>query len=130
MQRKGPQIKVVNLEEGMPTVEQARLRMQFELQEARKEGYKAVKLIHGYGSSGAGGALRMELQTDLRKAVVDGTLRALIPGENWRSSDSGAWELLRRFPEWKKGLRPRPKQCRHFHRPAVSCSSSRTYSKI
>lgn len=102
MQRKGPQIKVVNLEEGMPTVEQARLRMQFELQEARKEGYKAVKLIHGYGSSGAGGALRMELQTDLRKAVVDGTLRALIPGENWRSSDSEAWELLRRFPEWKK----------------------------
>lgn len=104
MSRKGSQIKVVNLEEGMPTVEQARLRMQFELQTARKEGYKAVKLIHGYGSSGAGGALRMELQTELRKAVADGTLRALVPGENWRSSDADAWELLQRFPEWKKDV--------------------------
>jgi len=49
-------IKVVNLEEGMPQVEEARLRMQYELQLAKKQGYTAVKLIHGYGSSGAGGA--------------------------------------------------------------------------
>jgi hypothetical protein len=104
MRRKAGEIKVVNLEEGMPTVEQARLRMQFELQAARKEGYKAVKLIHGYGSSGAGGALRMELQAELRKTVADGTLRTLIPGENWRRSDPVAWELLQRFPEWKKDV--------------------------
>ena len=102
MRRKAAQIKVVNLEEGMPTVEQARLRMQYELQAARKEGYKAVKLIHGYGSSGAGGALRTALQAELHKAVEDGTLRAVIPGENWRRSDPVAWKLLQRFPEWKK----------------------------
>ncbi len=102
MSRKAEPIKIVNLEDGMPTVEQARLRMQFELQSARRAGYKAVKLIHGYGSSGAGGALRLELQKDLRKAARDGTIRACIPGENWRVSDETAWELLKRFPEWKK----------------------------
>lgn len=102
MSRKPAQIRVVNIEDGMPTVEQARLRMQHELQAAREKGYKAVKLIHGYGSSGAGGALRIELQGELRKAVENGTLHALIPGENWRRSDPVAWKLLQRFPEWKK----------------------------
>ena len=102
MSRKPVRIKVVNLEEGMPTVEQARLRMQYELKTARREGFKAVKLIHGYGSTGAGGALRIELQQELRKLAEDGTLRAVISGENWRVADPTTWDLLKRFPEWKK----------------------------
>jgi hypothetical protein len=95
-------MRIVNLEEGMPTVDQARLRMQYELQTARNEGYTAAKLIHGYGSSGAGGALRLELQQELRKAARDGKFRAFIPGEDWRISDEATWELLKRFPEWKR----------------------------
>lgn len=102
MSRKPVRIKVINLEEGMPTVEQARLRMQYELETARKEGLKAVKLIHGYGSTGAGGALRIELQKELRKLAEGGVLRAVISGENWRVSDPTTWDLLKRFPEWKK----------------------------
>jgi hypothetical protein len=95
-------MKIINLEEGMPTVEQARLRMSYELQTARREGCAAAKLIHGYGSSGTGGTLRMELQQELRKSVREGRLRAFIPGEDWRISDETTWELLKRFPEWKK----------------------------
>ena len=102
MSRRSERMKTVNLEVGMPTVEQARLRMQHELQAARKDGYKAVKLIHGYGSSGVGGALRTELQKDLRKAAEDGAIQAFIPGEDWRVSDLNTWNLLKRFPEWKK----------------------------
>ena len=60
MSRKPAPIKIIDLEEGMPTVEAARLRMQRELQLARQQGYAAVKLIHGYGSSGVGGSLRIE----------------------------------------------------------------------
>lgn len=95
-------MKIVDLEAGMPAVEQARLRMQYELQLARKDGYMAVKLIHGYGSSGAGGALRTELQRELRQAAKEGAIRTFIAGEDWRSSDERTWELLKRFPEWKK----------------------------
>jgi hypothetical protein len=102
MSRKAEPIKIVDLEDGMPTVEQARLRLQFELQSARRAGYKAVKLIHGYGSTGTGGRLRLELQKDLRKAAQEGSIRACIPGESWRVSDEASWELLKRFPEWKK----------------------------
>ncbi len=102
MSRKPVAIKVVNLEEGKPSVERARLRMEHELHEARRAGCKAVKLIHGYGSSGAGGALRVELQKALRHAAQSGAIRAFIAGEDWRVSDEATWELLKRFPEWKE----------------------------
>lgn len=102
MSRKPARIKIVNLEEGMPTVEQARLRMEHELHVARSAGYHAVKLIHGYGSSGVGGALRSELQKDLRRAALNGAVSTFVAGENWRISNEATWELLQRFPEWKQ----------------------------
>lgn len=86
----------------MPTVEQARLRMEHELHQARRTGCQAVKLIHGYGSSGTGGVLRTEMQKALRQAVHQGEIRAVIPGEDWRISDQSTWDLLKRFPEWKQ----------------------------
>src|SRR5579864_4598608 len=101
MSRKSAHIKVVNLEEGMPTVEQARLRMQHELHAGRQQRCPAVKLIHGYGSSGAGGTLRIELQKELRRLVQAGTIRLFIAGEDWRVSDEITWDLLKKFPEWK-----------------------------
>jgi hypothetical protein len=102
MSRKPAPIKIVNLEDGMPKVEQARLRMQHELQTARKQGYAAVKLIHGYGSSGVGGALRIELQKELERQAKSASIQCFIAGENWRISDEVTWELLKRFPEWKQ----------------------------
>jgi len=102
MSRKSALIKLVNLEDGMPTVEQARLRMQRELHQAREQGCAAVKLIHGYGSSGVGGALRNELQKSLRKAARQGTVAAFVAGEDWRISDETTWVLLKKYPEWKQ----------------------------
>ena len=102
MSRKPALIKIINLEEGMPLVEQARLRMHHELQTARKQGYVAVKLIHGYGSSGAGGALRIELQKELQRQENSAGIQCFIVGENWRISDEKTWELLKRYPEWKQ----------------------------
>src|ERR1700684_3630277 len=52
-------LKVINLEEGFPSVEQARQKMLRELEAARRSGNPGVKLIHGYGSSGAGGEIRL-----------------------------------------------------------------------
>ena len=102
MSRKPAAIKVINLEEGMPHVEQARLRMEHELQLAKKQGYAAAKLIHGYGSSGAGGALRTELQKELVRLASAGAIQSFIAGENWRISDENTWHLLRQHAEWKQ----------------------------
>jgi DNA-nicking Smr family endonuclease len=102
MSRKPAAIRTINLEDGMPKVEAARLRMQHELHTARQQGYVAVKLIHGYGSSGVGGALRIELQKELRRLADAKNVRAFIAGEEWRISDEATWALLQRYPEWKQ----------------------------
>jgi hypothetical protein len=102
MSRKPAAIKIINLEDGMPKVEAARLRMQHELHTARQQGYAAVKFIHGYGSSGVGGALRIELQKELRRLAGAGNVRTVIAGEEWRISDEATWEQLKRYPEWKQ----------------------------
>ncbi|HLY98211.1 MAG TPA: Smr/MutS family protein [Candidatus Angelobacter sp.] len=102
MPRKNNALRVIDLEVGMPRVEEARLRMQHELHVAREQGCKAVKLVHGYGSSGVGGRLRDELQKDLFRLAHEGSVHAIITGENWRISDETTWEWLKRFPEWKQ----------------------------
>ena len=95
-------MKVINLEEGMPRVNEALLRLERELTIARQQGYAVVKIIHGYGSSGVGGALRTEVQKWLRQRVAQSQIRTFIPGEDWRISDERAWQLLKSQPDCKK----------------------------
>ncbi len=102
MSRRPAIIKVVNLEDGMPRAEQARLRMQHELALARGQGIVAVKLIHGYGSSGSGGVLRDELQNELRRASSARSITCFIAGEEWSISDETTWSFLKKYPEWKQ----------------------------
>jgi len=95
-------IKIVNLEDGLPSVEQARARLNTELNVARKGGVKILKIIHGYGSSGVGGDLRLALQATLRQMADRREIHSCIYGENWRRADESAWALLKRSPELKE----------------------------
>ena len=102
MSRKPQQIKAINLEAGMPRAGEARLRLEYELQLARREGYVAVKLIHGYGSSGVGGVLRTEIQKELAHAAQTGKIEGFIAGEDWRTSNELSWKVVTKYPEWKQ----------------------------
>ncbi len=94
-------MKTIILKEGMPSVEEARARLQTELCSARQTGVKILKLVHGYGSSGVGGDLRISLQSTLRQMTERHEISDCIYGENWRTSDERSWELLKRMPELK-----------------------------
>lgn len=95
-------MKVVNLKEGMPLVREAMSRMQTELGRAQNEGVKLVKFVHGYGSTGVGGEIRIAVQNGLVKRLSQGELKAVIFGEDWRISNTTTWELLKRMPELKQ----------------------------
>ena len=69
-------MKIINLESGMPTVEAARSRLTQELRTAKMQGEKAVKIIHGYGSSGKGAPLRQMCKPNLQER--NGQDRSLI----------------------------------------------------
>ncbi len=105
MKRRGdpgqPSIRIVNLEIGRPTVHQALGQLNYELGVARREGAEVVKLIHGYGSSGAGGDIRIAVQRRLVEMARDGQIRSCIFGEDWSKSDERAWSLLQARPELK-----------------------------
>jgi DNA-nicking Smr family endonuclease len=49
---------LINLEHGRPKVESAMMKLRLELATLRRIGVRTVKIIHGYGSTGNGGAIR------------------------------------------------------------------------
>jgi len=95
-------MKLVNLERGKPTVPTALSLLAGALRIARREGFAAVKLIHGYGSSGVGGALRTAVQSALAQMAHAGEIRAFLAGEDWRISNEHAWALIQSHPELKQ----------------------------
>ena len=91
--------KTVNLEFGRPIVEVALRRLEQELQTARQEGIRVLTLIHGYGSSGVGGAIRHESRYLLADLIHKGQINMVIHGEDFRAKAGPVRDLLRRFPQ-------------------------------
>jgi len=89
----------INLEDGMPTVEQAQRRLTGELGRARGSGAKAVKLIHGYGSTGVGGKLRIGIRQFLGAKKRQNTIKAFVSGEEWDIFNEESRRLLEACPD-------------------------------
>lgn len=85
----------------MPLVREALQRMERELALARQEKVRLLKLVHGYGSTGAGGEIRVAVQKRLMEMAQGGQIRGYIFGENWSKSDEVSWQLLRANAEVK-----------------------------
>jgi hypothetical protein len=94
-------IKTVNLKFDMPEMREALQRLERELARARQGGILLLKVIHGYGSSGAGGDIRLAVQRRLRELAEAGQIRGCIFGENWSKSDETTWRLLQGHSELK-----------------------------
>jgi hypothetical protein len=86
----------------MPTVPAALQHLERELAPARQTGCVFIKLIHGYGSSGSGGDIRIAAQRRLTEMASRGEIRACIFGESWAKSDEQAWALIKARPELKQ----------------------------
>ena len=100
--RKDRRIKTINLKTGMPTVHEAVQLLDRELGRARQSGDPVIKLIHGYGSSGAGGEIRIAVQRRLIEMAGRGEIRGCIFGEDWTKSDERAWALINSHSELKR----------------------------
>jgi hypothetical protein len=90
--------RTVNLESGMPSLEEARRRLVAEIQAARRQGVRVLKVIHGYGSGGSGGVLCVGIRKSLRLRIKEGKAVTVVPGERFSSDTVEARELLKRHP--------------------------------
>ena len=85
----------------MPLVREALQRLERELSLARQEKTKLLKIVHGYGSTGEGGDIRIAVQKSLVEMKQTGQIRGYIFGENWSKSDEATWKLLQSHVELK-----------------------------
>jgi len=97
--RRPRRTRVTNLKEGLPTVDEARARLDTQLQSARSSGLKVMKVIHGYGSGGTGGAIRPSIRGLLNRLRMQGMIRDFVPGEGFSTQHALTQRLLNDFPE-------------------------------
>ena len=85
----------------MPSVDEALRRLDRELALARQGKISLLKIVHGYGSTGAGGDIRIAVQRRLHELAEGGQIRGCIFGENWSKTDDETWRALQARPELK-----------------------------
>jgi len=95
-------IVTINLEIGLPTLEEARQKLKFELERCRNQKAAAVKIIHGYGSSGVGGVLRQGIRKSLALRRKEGLIKAVVYGEKWDIFDPLTQQALEQCPALSK----------------------------
>ena len=84
----------LDLEEGMPLVDEAISRLRMGLQEMRVSRVKAVKLIHGYGSTGRGGKICIGVRGELAVMKKRKLIKDYIPGEDFGPTDAASRKLV------------------------------------
>lgn len=90
--------RVINLEAGHPSVEYARHRLEQELRTARARGDKALKIIHGYGSSGKGGAIKRAVDEVLAQKRLSNAIREYVKGEDFSPFSEASRRITAALP--------------------------------
>ena len=95
-------VSIVKLKENNPTVDEAMQRLSNEILAARKGNIKVIKIIHGYGSSGVGGAIKSALLYRLRGLKKDANIKSYTTGEEHNEFAGSRNYLLNKYPELKE----------------------------
>jgi hypothetical protein len=98
-------IATLHLKQDMPTVAEATRQLELTLNGLRGTRTRVVKVVHGYGSTGKGGALAPAVRRHLRTLQARGWVRAFVPGEDYSEFTAGGQALLARYPSLKGTFR-------------------------
>lgn len=79
--------KEVNIKADMPTASDAVKRVTYNIRNGKSWGCAAIKIIHGYGSTGKGGKIRTEARRYLQQQKDKNYIRDFIIGENFSIFD-------------------------------------------
>jgi len=80
-------LREVSIKEGLPTVNDAIKRVTYNIKNASAFGVVAIKFVHGYGSSGKGGGIRIETRKYLERLKSRREIKDFIIGENFSIFD-------------------------------------------
>ena len=74
-------MKVFDIKSDMPDVLEAGRRLASIIREAKRKRYKVIKILHGYGSTGKGGRIKIHVRKSLNKRKNNNDIKSYIPGE-------------------------------------------------
>ena len=83
MAANGGYCKEVNIKADLPTADLAVKRVGYNIQNGKIWGCSAIKIIHGYGSSGIGGKIRVAVRQELAAMKAAGKIRDYVIGEEF-----------------------------------------------
>jgi len=73
----------IDIKSEKQTVKEAIAQFLVEVEAYKKGGFKVMKVIHGYGSHGVGGAIRAEFLKKCEQLKRQKKLHDYIPGDKW-----------------------------------------------
>ena len=88
-------IKTIKLKD-VAHVEASISILQMEIENARKEGVSLLKLVHGYGSHGSGGAILKAVREELLICKKRGQIKNFFNGDKWNLFDKETLKLLQK----------------------------------
>jgi hypothetical protein len=92
---------VIDLKNGMPVVADAMKRLELHLQTMRARGVRVVRVLHGWGSTGQGGAIGVATRKHLRALQGRGLIRGFVPGEDYSEFTAAGQHVFARHPVLK-----------------------------
>ena len=91
-------LKTFNIEAGFPTLDEARRLVVEEIRKSKREGVCVLKIIHGYGSSGKGGALKHGLKKSFALRKKEGVIKDFVTGEDFTIFNPVVLAMLEAVP--------------------------------
>ena len=92
-------IQTINLKKEMLFVDEALGTLSLELDLARSQGVKILRVIHGYGSSGTGGRIKQAVIQELASLSRAGKVQAYVVGDRYSEHTNQGRDLLNEFPD-------------------------------
>jgi len=102
-------VRRVDIGHGGQSVNQARTKLNKEVAISRRRGDNFLVIIHGHGSTGAGGDIRKMIRAQAHQMQRASQIAAFISGENLEEGNAATRSLLSQTPsirelkEWQKG---------------------------
>ena len=94
------EFSVINIKEDSPTVELALANLEIHIELMKKAGGKVVKIIHGYGSHGVGGAICNAVRKYCFDKKNKNKIKDVILGDEWDISSKKTQDILKMCPSY------------------------------
>lgn len=89
-----PDFYVVNFKEVVFAAEDASIYLEMEIEKAKAMKAKGFKIIHGYGSHGAGGKISINLRQHAFKLRKENKIKDIFTGAEWAIQNKKCFKFL------------------------------------